>query len=136
MTQQPKPRFVCTTCNVLVEGASSEPGQKVKPKCDNNHEMTEVMPFWQGFVGGILFVPLSYAVVRIAGWIFPVLGQLIWAFVGLWPLAALIAFIQGIAYSLRSGPTRKLAPQVLGMAFGMTLSFVPIVGYFALTMDR
>ena len=137
MTASSKPKqYVCPKCNVCSNGDGPEGSMKAKPKCGSDHVMTEVMPFWQTFVGGMLGVPLSYMVLKFATWMSPVVGQLIWAFVGLWPLAAVIALCQGIGYAFRAGPARMLAPQSFGMGLGMVFSFVPVAVYFLLTMAR
>jgi hypothetical protein len=125
-------QFVCPTCNRLLEEGSVD-GKPAKPKCTGDHSLTELTSFWKSFLGGMLWVPFSYVLVKIGTWISPVLGHLIWAFVGLWPVAVVVALFQGIGYFFRSGPVRELAPQTIGMALGMVFSLVPIFGYFLLT---
>jgi hypothetical protein len=108
--------WVCSKCNVVVDSPiANRTGKKT---CALGHELSEVTAFWPIVIGLTISWPLYRTAFLLLGLVWAPLEQ-IWGY-GLLAMLFLIVWmpIQGIAYLIRGGPVRTLAPACFAMAIG------------------
>src|SRR4051812_33111962 len=108
-------RWICPRCNTAVQQPFIRGSRK---ECPIGHELEEVGGFWGVTIALAMAWPLWRALFLLAGLIWAPLEQF-WGY-GLLAMLFMIVWmpVKGIAYLMRGGPVRRLAPACFGMAAG------------------